>query len=60
MDRVSSKAVLIAALAIMGMTISVAAYLASSDAEHARAVEKLLEYKDVNPFRQMGKQAHEN
>jgi hypothetical protein len=57
---VSSKAVLIVALAILGMTASVWASLASYDARHKEAVDKLLEYKDVNPFRQMGKQTHEN
>lgn len=60
MDRVRGKAVLVAVLAIIGMTASVAVYLAFSDARHKQAVEKLLEYKDVNPFRQMGTQVHEN
>lgn len=54
-----SRAILVAALAIIGMTVSVAVYLAFSDAQHKQAVEKLLEYKDVNPFRQMGKPANE-
>ena len=54
------KLILIAVLALGSIIASVFAYQVFTDAEHKKAVDKLLTYEDVNPFKQMGKPANEN
>lgn len=54
-----TKTLLVVAV-LLAVVMSIAIYWQQGDVRHAEAVNKLLEYQDVNPFKQLGRQPNEH